>query len=388
VLEPLQDIGITGALDIALMAVLVYLGLIWLQRRRAGNVLRGLVVLGLGYLGARLVGLQLVVAAMEGFFVVAFLAAVLLYRDEVRRIVERVARFSRRRSARRPDRTSDRDLRAIVDTSFALANENVGVLIVVEGEEPIDPHVNGGHELDAVISRPLLESIFDSGSDGHDGAVLLQNGRLSRLGTRLPLSTNFDALGATGTRHAAAVGLTELCDALCVVVSEERGQVSIALRGELRPLTEPAQLETELRGFLAEESGRSATPPVTFDGTLAALAGLVAFAAWLVLVYGARPTQRSYVVPVEVADAASGLDLTVLRPDRVRVTLGGPLRDFYFVSDDDVRVIVSVARLSAGPRALDITAADVTLPPNLVLRGVSPKQVTLRLDAKASKSPP
>ena len=89
----LHEVGVTGAVDIVLMAALVYLGLIWLQRRRAGNVLRGLLVLGIGYLVARLVGLSLVVTTMEAFFVVAFVAAVLLYRDEVRRVVERVARL-------------------------------------------------------------------------------------------------------------------------------------------------------------------------------------------------------------------------------------------------------------------------------------------------------
>jgi uncharacterized protein (TIGR00159 family) len=378
-LEPLTDVGITGAIDIALMAVLVYLGLLWLQRRRAGNVLRGLLLLGVGYLVARLVGLQLVVAAMEAFFVVAFLAAVLLYRDEVRRVVERIARLGRR-DRRRTTIADETELRVIVDTMFELAEDHIGALVVLEGSEPLEPHLDGGLELDGVLSRPLLESLFDPSSDGHDGAVVIRERRLARFGAHLPLSTNFDALGARGTRHAAALGLAEVSDAFCIVVSEERGQVSLAYRGELRPLTQPGELEADLRAFLDREGREPERKKPRLDGTLAATAVLVAIAAWLVLVYGSRPTQRSYVVPVRIADVAPGLGVGVLRPDQVRVTLGGPLRDFYFVSEDDVRVVVSAARMPAGPRAVNLTSADVTIPPSLLFRGVSPNTLTLRLD--------
>lgn len=383
-IEPiLREVGVTGAIDIVLMATLVYLGLIWLERRRASNVLRGLVLLGVGYLVARLVGLSLVVATMEAFFVVAFLAAVLLYRDEVRRVVERVARLGRRR--RRDATAGDAQLRAIVDTLFGLAERKVGALVVIEGVEALEPHLDGGHELDGVLSRPLLESIFDPSSDGHDGAVVIRAGRLARFGAHLPLSTNFEALGSRGTRHAAALGLAEATDAMCIVVSEERGTVSLAHRGEIDILGQPAELEASLRGFLSRGGRDAEEDRSPINGTLAATAMLVALAAWLVLVYGARPTQRSFVVPVQVVDVAPELSVAVLRPDQVRVTMGGPLRDFYFVSADDIRVVVSLARFKAGPRSLPIADADVQAPPDLILRGVSPDAVTLRLDPKPKK---
>jgi len=374
----IHEVGVTGAIDIVLMGVIVYLGLIWLQRRRAGNVLRGLLLLGIAYLVARLVGLSLVVMAMEAFFVVAFLAAVLLYRDEVRRVVERVARLGRR--SRQATPAGEGDLRVIVDSLFGLAEQHVGALVVIEGAEALEPYLDGGHELDGVLSRPLLESIFDPSSNGHDGAVVIRSGRLARFGAHLPLSTHFEALGSRGTRHAAALGLAEVSDALCIVVSEERGKVSLAHRGVLTPMDQPAELEAELRDFMSQDTRGEVSKMPRLDGTLAATALLVAVAAWLVLVYGARPAQRSYVVPVRVADVAPGLSVGVLRPDQVRVTLGGPLRDFYFVSEDDVRVVVSAARFKAGPQSVSIAGADVQVPPSLVLRGVSPDAVILRLD--------
>lgn len=376
----IHEVGVTGAVDIVLMAALVYLGLIWLQRRRAGNVLRGLLLLGIGYLVARLVGLSLVVTTMEAFFVVAFVAAVLLYRDEVRRVVERVARIGQRK--RSPSPAADTQLRVLVDTLFGLAEHKVGALVVIEGAEALEPHLDGGYELDGMLSRPLLESLFDPSSNGHDGAVVIRAGRLTRFGAHLPLSKNFDALGPRGTRHAAALGLAEATDALCIVVSEERGKVSLAHRGEITVMNQPAELEAELRGFLSREGGDADGAKASVNGTLALTATLVAVAAWLVLVYGARPTQRSYVVPVQLVDVAPELKVGVLRPDQVRVTVGGPLRDFCFFSVDDVRVVMSLARVKAGPRALTIADADVQVPPSLVLRGVSPEAVTLRLDPK------
>src|SRR5262249_56151173 len=119
------------------------------------------------------------------------------------------------------------------------AAAGLGALFVLPRPEPIEGHVGGAIPLGGRISEPLLLSIFDASSPGHDGAVILRGSQLERFAVHLPLSVNRAALGAGGTRHAAALGLSERCDATCIVVSEERGTVSVARDGAIRLLARP-----------------------------------------------------------------------------------------------------------------------------------------------------
>ena len=128
--------------------------------------------------------------------------------------------------------------------------------------EPIESHVEGGIALDGRLSEPLLLSLFDPSSPGHDGAVILRGAQIERFAVHLPLSVNRAALGPGGTRHAAALGLSERCDAICIVVSEERGTVSVARDGLLRVLARPQDLALELRRGARRARGGGATAVV------------------------------------------------------------------------------------------------------------------------------
>jgi hypothetical protein len=123
--------------------------------------------------------------------------------------------------------------RVIAETAGNLAKKRIGALIVIAGSDPLGRHLTGGVALDGRLSEPLLASIFDPHSMGHDGAVVIKNGRVALFGCHLPLSVNIAQHGNIGLRHTAALGLTERSDALCIVVSEERGTISVADRETL-----------------------------------------------------------------------------------------------------------------------------------------------------------
>ena len=167
----------------------------------------------------------------------------------LRRLFEQIAVLGLRR---RPARTRTDGIATLAGALLRLARAHIGALVVVPGREPVERHLLGGIALDAAISEELLLSIFDPRSPGHDGAVLVQGDRLGRFAVLLPISEDHPHLGPGGTRHAAARGLAERCDALCVVVSEERGTVAVASAGELQVLeTHPDHLtgpRSTLRG--------------------------------------------------------------------------------------------------------------------------------------------
>jgi len=133
-----------------------------------------------------------------------------------------------------------------------MADKKIGAILVLPGELPLDGIIEGGFSLEGRISGPLLLSIFDITSPGHDGAVIIDDNRIKKFGVHLPLAENFSAFQQTGTRHRAAVGVTEKSDALAIVVSEERGEISVAEHGKLEKITNLHLLEERISQFISE----------------------------------------------------------------------------------------------------------------------------------------
>ena len=139
---------------------------------------------------------------------------------------------------------------------YKLSRERRGGTIVIEQEDNLDDYFQGGTIIDAVVSAPILENIFYPGSPLHDGAVLIRDARIIKAGSLLPFAPHphgFEALGL-GTRHAAAVGLSKVSDALVIVVSEEKGWISLALQGQLYPNLGTFALLQRLEGSMEEEN--------------------------------------------------------------------------------------------------------------------------------------
>ena len=132
-----------------------------------------------------------------------------------------------------------------------MAAKKIGALIVLPGELPLEGIVEGGFVLEGRVSLPLILSIFDPTSPGHDGAMIIDNNRVKKFGVHLPLADNFSGFEKTGTRHRAAVGITQRTDALVIVVSEERGEISVASRGELKKIDNIHLLEEQISKFIS-----------------------------------------------------------------------------------------------------------------------------------------
>lgn len=377
-----EVVGVTGAVDIALMSVIVYAGLVWLRRSRVSNVIRGALILGAVYLVARQFNLGMTAAVLEAFFVVLLVAAVVIWRDELRRAVERLASFSRRRPrlGRRRGQETNGLAELLGRILQDLAESHTGALVVLRGREPLDDHLEGGVALDGEPSEPLLKSIFDEHSMGHDGAVVIEHGRVRRFAAHLPLSTNFELLGHRGTRHAAGLGLSERTDALCLVVSEERGEISAMQRGELTPLADVHELASTLGRFLGGAEGRRQRSLwALLRGDWAAKLAAVAIAGllWIVLVHGASPAQRSYSVPIEVADLAESQRLAKIVPDKVKVTFTAARRDFYLFNPDSLRVVLSLPQAHLGTSSVPVTAASLSHPDSLTVKRIRPGHVAV-----------
>jgi uncharacterized protein (TIGR00159 family) len=223
IINPFPTITFAEIVDIIFVAVLLYTAIVWARQTRAAFVVRGILILGGIYILARYLDLQMTAWVFQGFFAIFLIMIVVIFQEELRQFFERIAvwSFTRKRIPALGSNTADILVRTVSD----LAKEHVGALIVIRGSDPLERHITGGIPIDGKLSGPLLKSIFDPHSPGHDGAVLVEQDCITRFAAHLPLSKNLTELSHVGTRHSAALGLAELTDALCIVVSEERGTI-------------------------------------------------------------------------------------------------------------------------------------------------------------------
>lgn len=372
--------------DIATVGVLLWLGIRFVRRTRGRAALSGLLLLVGVYLLARTLDLRLTAALFQGFFAVLVLVFVVVFQEDLRRLFEQLGSWRRRGPAQLPQ--GDEVHGAVVRAVSRLAATRTGALLVLPGREPIESHVEGGVALGGRVSEPLLLSIFDSSSPGHDGAALLRDGKIEHFALHLPLSANHSALGPRGTRHAAALGLAERCDATCIVVSEERGTVSIARDGEIRSLARPEQLASELRALLGDD-GEAPRWWKGRAGLDAALAVAGALALWLVFVPGSVPTEVSVRAPVRVSNLPTDLELESIDPPEVDVTLRGIRRRLVFSEADEVALRLDATLAQLGRRTFALDARQVQRPDGLTVVSIDPDRVKLSLrPLPAIETPP
>ena len=230
-LPSMRDLDVTAIVDILVVAFLVYQCLMVVRGTRAGHILAGILVMAVLYvasLWAGFVALRSVLALIVPYI---GLAVIVLFQSEIRRTLARIGRrrlLGFGRGFRAPEAVSE-----ILMAVEELAEKKIGALIVLERDIGLRTFIESGVRLDARISRDLLLSIFQPGLPLHDGAAIVQKDRLAAAACFLPLTTNPTLSRKLGTRHRAAIGITEETDCLSVVVSEETGRISIATFGEL-----------------------------------------------------------------------------------------------------------------------------------------------------------
>ena len=239
-----EQLRFQDLLDVLLVWLVVYKVLILIRRSGTIQMLSGLGVLAIGYILSIWLNLGTFNWILEKFFSNLFVIVVILFSGEIRRALAHIGSnpFFSDVSAALETQIVEEVAKAIIQS----AQIGFGALVVIEKDIVVDYHIESGTEVDAKISSELLVSIFDPTAPMHDGAVLLRNSRIHSAGCFLPLSKNPALDKNLGTRHRAAIGLTEETDSIVFVVSEETRSVSVVQGGHLKSNLELGEIRQEL----------------------------------------------------------------------------------------------------------------------------------------------
>ncbi|MEF9941662.1 MAG: diadenylate cyclase CdaA [Lachnospiraceae bacterium] len=249
----IPNMHITDFIEIIIVAFLVYQIMMWIKNTKAWMLLRGMVVLALFILFAAVFKMHTILWIAKNSIGVLATAAVIVFQPELRRALEKLGERNFLGSVVPFDRTREKSrfvddtLEGMVSAVYEMSKVKTGALIVVEQAIKLTEYENTGIQLDCIVSSQVLINIFEHNTPLHDGAIIVRGNRIVSATCYLPLSDNMGLSKELGTRHRAAVGMSEVSDALVIVVSEETGAVSTALGGQLVRNVEPEYLRERLQ---------------------------------------------------------------------------------------------------------------------------------------------
>ena len=231
-----KNIGLIDVVQVLLIAVVVYYFILWIKQTRAYTLFKGMI----------LIVLIVMIAALTGMETILW-----IFRN-ISTVVSMLGMLNREKEG--IERLSEQSVEEIVRACYEMGAVKTGALIVLERDIVLSEYEKTGIEIDAKISSQLLINIFEHNTPLHDGAVLVRNDRIQAATCYLPLSDNLSLNKNLGTRHRAAVGISEVSDALTIIVSEETGNVSYAQKGRINTGVTQTELKEQLRTFLADGS--------------------------------------------------------------------------------------------------------------------------------------
>ncbi|MDD6057339.1 MAG: diadenylate cyclase CdaA [Clostridiales bacterium] len=233
-------VTVTDIVEIVIIAILFYYMLLWIKDTRAWMLLRGIIVILLFVAMAVIFQMNTIIWIVRNIASVAIIALVVIFQPEMRRVLESLGRRSFLTSFIPFDsakggtgKFSDKTISELVKACYEMGKVKTGALIVIEDKVMLTEYERTGIAVDGLLTSQLLINIFEKNTPLHDGAVIVRGDRIVAATCYLPLSDSLSISKDLGTRHRAAVGISEAGDSLTIVVSEETGRISIAMNGEL-----------------------------------------------------------------------------------------------------------------------------------------------------------
>ena len=377
-------------IDILLITIVVYHLYKWFRDTKAFKALVGLLVLGGVFTLAQTWGLFLTTWMFQFLWQVLIILLIILFQPEIRQLLEKVNPIQRLdwRKTAKPVAW----IQTFSEACFQLAQKKIGALIILERNDLVDEWITAGIPLEALPTSEIIMSIFQKESPLHDGAVVVRKGRIVTAACYLPLSSKEGLPKKYGTRHRAGVGISERCDAWIVVVSEQRGEVSLLRDGRIELMENSDRLSKTLARLTTpsrrkEQSGWRRIKAVLVHHWRLKLStfGLVTV-GWFFLA-GQQDFAVSFQVPVQVENLPANLEIVEPVKPKITLTARGLRKDASTLNARNVQLKVDLSLADYGVKTFRLSRNNLTLPnENVDIIKIEPDQLLFVFNNK--KNPP
>jgi len=238
------------AVEIIILWFVIYRAMLFFEGTRAIHVIRGIVILLIAFFLFQLLNFEILDWLLEKLFAISVIAVLIIFHPEIRQGLARLGQRNLFGAAVLREEDLDRLLKEIGNAAENLSKDKTGAIIALEKKDPLSAFIESGVVIDSRVSSELIESIFSRSSILHDGAMIIQQGRVAAAGCLFPLSENQDLSRIFGTRHRAALGLSEETDAILIVISEERQDISLIYRGKMQKDLSREELIGKVKDFI------------------------------------------------------------------------------------------------------------------------------------------
>lgn len=374
------SLGYRDILDILIISFLIYAAITLFRKTKSMPILIGIVVLALIYMLSLALNLPLTQTVFQSFFGFFLIILAIVFQRELRRFFEYIGILGIKRKILPPP---DQTLKTILSAAKYFTEHKIGALIVFPGKENLERHFEGGHTLNGKISEALLISIFDASSPGHDGAVIIENDKIRKFAVHLPMAENIEAVKKFGTRHRAALGLAEVSDAFCIVISEEKGTISIAANKQLITLKNFESLEKYLHRFLEEKFPKRTSDSykkwLKKNGHVFAISLISAFIIWLIFSSQVSLAQRKFVLPIEFKNLPPNYAIEAYYPEEVVATLSGRDTDLSLIDPKNLKISIDASKIKPGWHNILINQSEISRPPNISTVKIDPESISIQI---------
>jgi uncharacterized protein (TIGR00159 family) len=368
--------------DILFLTLVIYQLYVWFKETRALRVIIGLVALGGIYSVAKLWDLFLTTWVFQILWQVLIILLLILFQSEIRQVLEKVSPLRYLRTRRHAGRNSF--VANLSQTLFELAAEKTGALIVLTRDDNPTEFIHGGQRIMALPDPALIKSIFNRNAPAHDGAVIIARDRITQMGSILPLSEKEDLPEHYGTRHRAALGLSEVCDAVCLVVSEERAEVSTVVGGALSSWQTSEELTEKLKEWI--EGPQIQIPALqqffkdafTYNWKTKLGALVLVTVAWIVLAFQ-QESQINITAPIRYDSLPAELFVADGSARSVGLTLAGRRNQVNTLQPEDISVRVDLSGISSGDHLMKLSARNIDVPSGIRLDRITPLSISIVL---------
>lgn len=354
----IPKIGMTDIIEMLILVFVFYKILKTIKNTRAWVFLQGMMILLFAYTASEMLQLHVIKAIFEGLFGTALVLVIIVFQQEIRKMIAELGSkgkgiFNRtRKKDKYKKRISDEAIEEIIEAVKDMSAVKTGALILIQKDIPLKEYSDTGIYVNADISSQMLVQIFEKNTPLHDGAVIINNGRIESATCYLPLSNSSDISKDLGTRHRAGIGVSEVSDTLVIIVSEETGKISTVKGGQISHGITPEKLREELRAIQNTEI--EITPKMDFwkNGKLKFMAAVGTIVLWTVLMNNINPMQSVLIqdVPVTLLNTRAitdeGMSYHVTSGSTVDVEVSGRRSVVDSITKEDLAAYADMSKLS------------------------------------------